>query len=303
VNINMGETTLKKIITLIDQHDDVGLRSVLEDDNSEINQYHDMAVDDKLAVRVSPLQFAVKVKAPKCVEVLLEHGADVKMKLKTPENKALPFTALALAEGERGIAQKNDRMSDIAIYDEIVRIIKEHDKKSKKKKKAKEEKLEEVEPKPESAGKETTTITNFEKVHAVNGAGGELVSSASMGSLNTSMPQSPSSVVEMHKMTLKATQNHISIKRLEEKNEQLQKEIEVLRQDVDLLKKLVMSLDLSKGAEPVEQLDTAAKRKTMTVKVSSEKSLPKQPMTGKKKKKKAQKCYLNSKKGTSTRGR
>jgi len=252
---------------------------------------------------VSPLQFAVKVKAPKCVEVLLEHGADVKMKLKTPENKALPFTALALAEGERGIAQKNDRMSDIAIYDEIVRIIKEHDKKSKKKKKAKEEKLEEVEPKPESAGKETTTITNFEKVHAVNGAGGELVSSASMGSLNTSMPQSPSSVVEMHKMTLKATQNHISIKRLEEKNEQLQKEIEVLRQDVDLLKKLVMSLDLSKGAEPVEQLDTAAKRKTMTVKVSSEKSLPKQPMTGKKKKKKAQKCYLNSKKGTSTRGR
>jgi len=46
----MSETSLKKIIALIDEHDEVGLRRVLEEDNSEINQYHDMAVDSKLAV-------------------------------------------------------------------------------------------------------------------------------------------------------------------------------------------------------------------------------------------------------------
>jgi len=86
---------------------------------------------------VSPLHFAVKVKAPRCVEVLLAFGADIKMKLKTPENKSLPITALQLAEGEREVAIKNKRESDIAIYDDIVHLIKEHEKKKKKKKEKK----------------------------------------------------------------------------------------------------------------------------------------------------------------------
>jgi len=81
---------------------------------------------------MSPLHFAVKVKAPRCVEVLLEFGADVKMKLKTPENKSLPITALQLAEGERDVAIKNKRESDIETYDDIVSLIKEHEKKIKK---------------------------------------------------------------------------------------------------------------------------------------------------------------------------
>jgi len=303
----MSETSLKKIIALIDEHDEVGLRRVLEEDNSEINQYHDMAVDSKLAVRVSPLQFAVKVKAPKCVEILLEYGADVKMKLKTPENKTLPITALALAEGEREVALKNDRMSDIGVYDEIVRLIKEHEKKKKKKKKAKVEeiipeepptKLVPLEPNGESEpagkpGKDNATpmtssvsLNNIDKINASgNNAGGDLVTSASMGSSSMPtllVPPSPSSVVDMHKLTLRTTQSQMAIKRLEEKNEQFQKEIDILRQDMELLKKLVVSLDLSKG-EALE-LESSNKRKTVHVtKTSSEKSLPKSTTTDTKK--------------------
>jgi len=93
---------------------------------------------------VSPLHFAVKVKAPRCVEVLLEFGADIKMKLRTPENKSLPYTALQLAEGERDVAIKNKRENDIAIYDDIIQLIKDRQEglqqgsQEKKKKKEKE---------------------------------------------------------------------------------------------------------------------------------------------------------------------
>jgi len=233
------------------------------------------------------------------VEILLEYGADVKMKLKTPENKTLPITALALAEGEREVALKNDRMSDIGVYDEIVRLIKEHEKKKKKKKKAKVEeiipeepptKLVPLEPNGESEpagkpGKDNATpmtssvsLNNIDKINASgNNAGGDLVTSASMGSSSMPtllVPPSPSSVVDMHKLTLRTTQSQMAIKRLEEKNEQFQKEIDILRQDMELLKKLVVSLDLSKG-EALE-LESSNKRKTLhVIKTSSEKSLPK----------------------------
>jgi len=103
------------------------------------------------------------------------------------------------------------------------------------------------------------------------------------------VPPSPSSAVDMHKLTLKAAQNQLAIKKLEEKNEQLQKEIEALRQDMELLKKLVVSLDLhnldglasalapagpSTAQTPEDQ--EKSKRKTVAVtKVNSEKTIPK----------------------------
>jgi len=130
----MGETYLNKIISFIDEQNHDKLRKALEEDNSVINDYVDMEVDSKLAVRMTPIQVAVKVKAPTCVAVLLEFGADIKMKLLTPENKPLSISALELAEGERAVAMKNEKMADIAIYDEIVQLIKEHGKKKKKKK-------------------------------------------------------------------------------------------------------------------------------------------------------------------------
>lgn len=285
----MGETSLQTIIKLIDEHDEVKLREALEEDNSEINQYHDMPVDSKLSVRVSPLHFAVKVKAPRCVEVLLEFGADIKMKLKTPENKSLPITALQLAEGERDVAIKNKRDTDIAIYDDIVHLIKEHDKKKKKKKKAAIEKTESgTEQIPHvsdqnGAGRDapstpiptSISLNTLEKGGPV-GNGGDLVTTSSVGNIGTiglHVPPSPSSALDFHKVTLRATQNQLAIKKLEEKNELLQKEIEGLRQDMELLKKLVVSLDLQRHDGDVEEHN---KRKTVVVsKISSEKSITK----------------------------
>jgi len=314
----MGETSLHTIISLIERQDEVKLREALEEDNSEINQYHEMPVDSKLAVRVSPLHFAVKVKAPRCVEVLLEFGADVKMKLKTTENKSLPITALQLAEGERDVAIKNERDNDIAIYDDIVLLIKEHEKKKRKKKKPTQNDKHSpdpeldtepfkngVEPEIPAGSKDFSAISNsmslgnFDKLGKSDGtAGGDLVTSASTGGLSTSMPTflvppSPSSSLDMHKLTLKAAQNQLAIKKLEEKNEILQKEIEALRQDMELLKKLVVNIDglapatafttptppivaSTVTAAPEGQEAEKSKRKTVAVtKTSSEKTIPK----------------------------
>jgi len=273
-----GESSLKKMISHIDDRDEVGLRRVLEDDNSEINQYYDMPVEKQLAVRMTPLQFAVKVKAPKCVEVLLDFGADIKMKLKTPENKSLPITALALAEGERDVAQKNDRVTDIAIYDVIVQLIKDHEVKKKKKKRVKkdsEPKLElHIDELPGKHGKDSSSDKNEHQVPIVD------ITTTSSGSV-LAVPTSPTSVVDMHKLTLKATQNQMAIKKLEERNELLQKEIDEIRRDMELMKKVVLSLDLS----PTEkiQLENTSRRKTMgpvgnssgPSKVSSERNISK----------------------------
>jgi len=201
-------------------------------------------------VRVSPLQFAVKVKAPKCVEVLLECGADIKMRLKTPENKSLPITALQLAEGERDVAIKNKRENDIETYDDIVRLIKEHEKNKKKKKKKKTSDSQKDDGEQKAAG-ESTTIADAKPngspysidTKSLNqlGAGGDHVTVASTGSIGGGsmpmiVPPSPSSSLDMHKVTLRAAQNHLAIKKLEEKNDHLQKEVEQLKQDVDGLK-------------------------------------------------------------------
>jgi len=273
----MSETSkaLKKIISLIDEQNHDKLRKALEEDNSQINEYVDMEVDAKHAVRMTPILVAVKVKAPTCVAVLLEFGADIKMKLLTLENKPLSIAALELAEGERAVAMKNDREADIAIYDQIVQLIKEHAKKKKKRKPKKADEPKDEEPVEPAAGKpakdgigqlpSSISLNNIEKppLNSSAGAGGDLVTSASIGSLSVSMPNivppSPSSVVDMHKLTLRTTQSQLAIKRLEEKNEQLQKEIEALRSDIELIKKFVVSLDIT-AAEKL-QLEGTNRRK------------------------------------------
>jgi len=219
-----------------------------------------MTVDSKLAVRMSPLHFAVKVKAPKCVEVLLEFGADIKMKLKTTENKSLPITALQLAEGEREMAAKNNRQSDIEVYDDIVSLINEHEKnkKTKKKKKVTPAEVEPVKSIDTKAVEENKEIDTTDVPITPN-----------------STPISPTSAVDMHRLTLKVAQQQSAIKKLEDKNVDMQKEIETLRQDLDLLKKLMMSMDLSQPrAAPAAAAPTAQekkeKRKTMLVKKSEE---------------------------------
>jgi len=221
----------------------------------------------------------------------LEFGADIKMKLLTLENKPLSIAALELAEGERAVAMKNDREADIAIYDQIVQLIKEHAKKKKKRKPKKADEPKDEEPVEPAAGKpakdgigqlpSSISLNNIEKppLNSSAGAGGDLVTSASIGSLSVSMPNivppSPSSVVDMHKLTLRTTQSQLAIKRLEEKNEQLQKEIEALRSDIGLIKKFVVTLDIT-AAEKL-QLEGTTRRKTLgPTKISSEKSIPKQ---------------------------
>jgi len=100
------------------------------------------------------------------------------------------------------------------------------------------------------------------------------------------IPPTPSSALDMHKITLKAAQNQTAIKKLEEKNEQLQREIEGLRQDIDLIKKLVVSLDLSQKQKEIlnVEVDDTNKRKPV-----AKSSTDKGPSTksGKESKKKA----------------
>jgi len=86
------------------------------------------------------------------------------------------------------------------------------------------------------------------------------------------VPPSPSSAsvnLDVHKVALRATQNQSAIKRLEEKNEALQKEMDVLRQDIELLKKLVVSLDLQQKANGQNEKEPEEK-KTSTIKTSAE---------------------------------
>jgi len=91
--------------------------------------------------------------------------------------------------------------------------------------------------------------------------GDHLVSVSSTGQLGGSfpliVPPSPSSALDMHKVTLRAAQNHLAIKKMEEKNDHLQKEIDQLRQDVDLLKKLVVSLDLQQKGKKEDEEKTS----------------------------------------------
>jgi len=264
---------------------------------------------------VSPLHFAVKVKAPRCVEVLLEFGADIKMKLRTPENKSLPYTALQLAEGERDVAIKNKRENDIAIYDDIIQLIKDRQEglqqgsqeKKKKKKKKNEKEIQQQQQQqeqlfPDQNGTKDSTLASLNLATSASvgyldklgpgnsgsGAGSDLgTSSNNLHSVSMPViPPTPSSALDMHKITLKAAQNQTAIKKLEEKNEQLQREIEGLRQDIDLIKKLVVSLDLSQKQKEIlnVEVDDTNKRKPV-----AKSSTDKGPSTksGKESKKKA----------------
>jgi len=85
-----------------------------------------MDVGTGLAVNMTPLQYAVKQKSPSCIGVLLKYGANTKLKLKTPENKNLPITALKLAQGEKEVAEKHNEVDDAKVYDEIIQILSEH---------------------------------------------------------------------------------------------------------------------------------------------------------------------------------
>jgi len=126
------------------------------------------------------------------------------------------------------------------------------------------------------------SLGNLDKYVAHSGgtAGGDLVTSASASNISATpaflVPPSPSSALDIHKVTLRAAQNQLAIKKLEEKNEHLHREIEALRQDMELLKKLVVSLDLQQRHDLDGQDLQKNKRKTVAVtKVSSEKNIPK----------------------------
>jgi len=123
-------------------------------------------------------------------------------------------------------------------------------------------------------------LDKYNVAHSGGTAGGDLVTSASASNISATpaflVPPSPSSALDIHKVTLRAAQNQLAIKKLEEKNEHLHREIEALRQDMELLKKLVVSLDLQQRHDLDGQDLAKNKRKTVAVtKVSSEKSIPK----------------------------
>jgi len=120
-----------------------------------------------------------------------------------------------------------------------------------------------------------------------SGASGDPAGGSSVNNLHSVsmpvIPPSPSSALDMHKLTLKAAQNQLAIKKLEEKNEQLQREIEGLRQDIDLLKKLVVSLDLSQkqqleGQNP-EYFSSMKNRQALEIQVEESDTTKRKPVT------------------------
>jgi len=252
----MGETALQDIIAFIDEGDAEGLKKALGEDNSEINQYYEMRVDEvsELAVRMTPLQFAVKAKNPACVQALLQYGSDTKMRLKTPENKSLKITALKLAEGERNVAINRDDVAEIKAYEEIVQLITDHvnaqKKESKKSKKLSgtDKILEAANTAPKPAGVDTSL--------------------PAVGTLTgTVSPPSLASPIEIHRVAQRATQNHHAILKMQKENEDLKKEVEELKQDVAMLKRLVLSAgssnphgSISKKGPSSSSPDSAKKR-------------------------------------------
>jgi len=187
------EVTLEEIIDSIDS-DEPGVLKLLLAHYTQLNEYFEI----EEGVLMTPLLYAIKMKSPDCVDMLIMHGADPSFSLKIQEStgeRSLNTNALEYATGEKKKASGHDKEN----YEDIILILT-----------AKLNGIEIDPPSPSStdigrqfaAGSEPTII-------------------------------SPSQTANAHRVAQSTLQNQIGIKKLSEENASLKKEIQQLRQDIE----------------------------------------------------------------------
>jgi len=190
---------LEEIVDLIDKEDPDALEELLKGGSPHVNDY--LEIED--LVLITPLLYAIKLKNPECVDILVYAGADPELSFKVwdpdypddeSKQKSLNTNALAYAMGEK---KKAVDSTDIGIYETIIKIIKE-------------------------------PIVNREIIQ-------QKQSSQKEEHSTTALPESSSAsiTVETHRIAQKTMQNQLDIKNLQKENESLKKEIKHLRKELN----------------------------------------------------------------------
>jgi len=114
------EVTLEVVIDAI-ENDDPNELKILLTYYSQLNEYFEI----ENGVLMTPLLYAIKMKSPDCVDILILNGADPTLSLKilekNGEERSLNTNALEYATGEKKKASGEDKIN----YEDIILILKE----------------------------------------------------------------------------------------------------------------------------------------------------------------------------------
>jgi hypothetical protein len=192
------EVTLQDIIDAI-ENDDPDELKILLTHSAQINEYFEI----ENGVLMTPLLYAIKMKSPDCVDILILNGADPSLSLKIQEKngeRSLNTAALEYATGEKKNAAGEDQIN----YEDIILILKE--------------KLNIMDSPPNTPSE----IGDDDTVRMPVGSDPSLLS--------------PSQTLNTHRLTQITFQNQTAIKKLTEENASLKKEIQQLRQEIERFK-------------------------------------------------------------------
>lgn len=192
------EVTLEEIIDSIDS-DEPGVLKLLLAHYTQLNEYFEI----EEGVLMTPLLYAIKMKSPDCVDILILNGADPSLSLKIQEKngeRSLNTAALEYATGEKKNAAGEDQIN----YEDIILILKE--------------KLNIMDSPPNTPSE----IGDDDTVRMPVGSDPSLLS--------------PSQTLNTHRLTQITFQNQTAIKKLTEENASLKKEIQQLRQEIERFK-------------------------------------------------------------------
>jgi len=199
--------TLEEIVDAIEKEQVELLDEILSQGIEHINEYCEF--ED--SVLMTPLLFAIKMKSPDCVDVLIHKGADPELSIKLFDaegEKSLETRALDYAIGEKEKASAEDAL----IYLDIIDILSEI-------------KLKKQDQKNSEAPQQ---IPN--KITALN------ISTPQNVPMGMDLLMSPTALADAHRTAQKAIKNQNDIKKLTEENEILKKDVEMLKREIDRFK-------------------------------------------------------------------
>jgi len=179
---------------------------------------------------MTPLLYAIKMKSPECVEVLLYKGANPELSIKLsdpdfPEDesrqKSLDTKALDYAIGEK----KKASPQDIVLYEDIIDI------------------LDEIKTKSKQGQKNDAPQQNPNKPTTLN------LSSQTVP-MGMDIIMSPTAVADAHRTAQRTIKNQLDIKKLTEENELLKKDVEMLKREIERFKPWVERWIFQGGPSP-----------------------------------------------------
>jgi len=186
--------TLEEIIDAI-ENDDPNELKILLTHYSQINEYFEI----ENGVLMTPLLYAIKMKSPDCVDILILNGADpslsLKIQEKNGEERSLNTNALEYATGEKKKASGEDKIN----YEDIILIIKE---------------------KLNGSDDITASPSDVGNPDRLFGGSSEPI-------------LSPSQTASAHRVAQSTFQNQLAIKKLREENSSLKKEVQILKQEIE----------------------------------------------------------------------